>query len=84
MADYEFVAIWAAVPYHTAISAHPQHSQPKPYNEGWVEYLTDSGPSRIWLPAERRMLDLKAIAATKSRLVIGSGSGAMTMIAFSR
>jgi hypothetical protein len=82
-ADYELAAIWTAVPYDTAISAHPQHSQPKPHNEGWVECLTDSGPSRVWLPAERRMSELRAVAATKSRQVIGGGSGAMTMIALS-
>jgi WD40 repeat protein len=83
-ADNELVAIWTAVPYDNAISAHPQDSQPKPYNEGWVECLTDSGFSRIWLPAERRSTGPRAVAATKSRLVIGGGSGAMTMIALSQ
>jgi hypothetical protein len=83
-ADYELVAIWTAVPYDTAISAYPQHLQPMPNNEGWVECLTDSGPSRIWLPAERRISDIKAVAASKSRLVIGGGSESMTMIALAQ
>jgi WD40 repeat protein len=81
-ADYEFVAIWTAVSYHTAISAHPHHSQPISYDSGWEEFTTDSGLSRIWLPAERRSSGLKAVAASHSRLVIGGGSGAMTMIAW--
>jgi WD40 repeat protein len=83
-ADYELVAIWTAVPYGTAISAHPQHSQPRSRSDGWVECTTDSGPSRIWLPAERRSLTIKAVAATESRLVIGGSNGAMTMIALSQ
>jgi hypothetical protein len=83
-ADYGFVAIWRAVPYDTAISAHPQHSQPMSYANGWVEYLTDSGSSLIWLPAERRSSGLHTVAASQSRLVIGSSSGAMTMIALSQ
>jgi WD40 repeat protein len=82
--DYEFVAIWTAVPYDTAISAHPQHSQPRAYIDGWVECLTDCGPSGIWLPAERRSLGSQAVAATESRLVIGGSNGAMTMIDLSQ
>jgi hypothetical protein len=84
MADYEFVAIWTAVSYHTAILAHPQHSQPRLHRDGWLQYMTDSGPSRIWLPAERRPAEAKAVTATGSRLVIGSQSGGMTTIALSR
>jgi WD40 repeat protein len=83
-ADYEFAAIWRAVPYETATSAQPQRFEPRSYNSGWVECLTDSGPSMIWLPAERRSSYLKADAASKSRLVIGGGSGAMTTIALSQ
>jgi WD40 repeat protein len=83
-ADYEFVAIWTKVPYDTAISAHPQRSQPMPYNGGWVKCTTDSGSSWIWLSAERRSLTMKVVAATESRLVIGGGNGAMTMIALSQ
>jgi WD40 repeat protein len=82
--DYDSVAIWTAVPYDTAISAHPQHLQPRCYNDGWIECLTDSGLSSIWLPAERRSSAIKAVAATESRLVIGGGNGAMTMIALSQ
>jgi WD40 repeat protein len=82
-ADYELVAIWTAVPYDTVISAHPQYSQPRSHSDGWVECPTDSGPSRIWLPAERRSRKFQAVAATDSRLVIGGGNGAMTMIALS-
>jgi WD40 repeat protein len=83
-ADYEFVAIWTAVPYDTASSAHPQHFQPTAYTSGWVEFTKDSGLSRIWLPAERRSSGVHAVTASQSRLVIGGGSGAMTMIAWSR
>jgi WD40 repeat protein len=83
-ADYEFAAVWSAVPYRTAISAHPQHSQPRATSDSWVEFMTDSGLSRIWLPAERRSSGLKTIAASQSRLVIGGRSGAMTMIALSQ
>jgi WD40 repeat protein len=83
-ADYEFVVIWKAVTFDTAISAHPQHPQPMSYTSGWVELTTDSGLSWIWLPAERRSSGLNAIAASQSRLVIGGGSGAMTMIALSQ
>jgi WD40 repeat protein len=82
-ADYGFVATWTAVPYDTAISAHPQHPQPRSYNDGWFECTTGSGPSRIWLPAERQTLAINAAAATESRLVIGGSNGAMTMIALS-
>jgi hypothetical protein len=80
-ADYEFVAIWTAVPYDTAIRAHPQYSQPRFYSDGWVECPTDFVPSRIWLPADRRSSEMKAVAATGSRVVIGGINGAMTMIA---
>jgi WD40 repeat protein len=83
-ADYEFVAIWTAVPYDTAISAHPPHSQASSYDDGWVECTTDSGLTRIWLPAEHRSLTIKAVAATESRLVIGGSNGAMTMMALSQ
>jgi WD40 repeat protein len=83
-ADNEFAAIWTAVPYDTAISAHPQHLQPTAYPNGWVECPTDSGFSSIWLPAERRSSGPRAVAATKSRLVMGSSSGAMTMTALSQ
>jgi WD40 repeat protein len=83
-ADYEFVAIWTAVPYDTAISAHPQDLQPRSLANGWVKCPTDSGPSRIWLPAERQSSSIHTIAATGSRLVIGGSNGAMTMIAFSQ
>jgi WD40 repeat protein len=82
-ADYEFVAKWTAVPYDTAIRAHPQHSQPSSYSDGWIECTADSGLSKIWLPAERRSSAISAVAATESRLVIGGGNGAMTMIALS-
>jgi WD40 repeat protein len=82
--DYEFVAIWTAVSYDTAISAHPHHSQPMYHNDGWVECTTESSPSKIWLPAERRPGGLEAVAATDSRLVIGGSNGAMTMIALSQ
>jgi WD40 repeat protein len=83
-ADYECAAIWTAVPYDTATSAHPQNSQPKFYPDGWVEHMTDCGPSRIWLPAERRLSGIEAVAATKSRLVIGGSNGAVSMIALSQ
>jgi WD40 repeat protein len=83
-ADYEFVAIWTAVPYDTAISAHPQRSQLRFHSDGWVECTTDCGPSRIWLPAERRLSRVEAVAATKSRLMIGGSNGAITMIALSQ
>jgi WD40 repeat protein len=83
-ADYEFAVIWTAVLYDTATSVHPQHSQPASHTNGWVEFTTDSGLSRIWLPAERRSSGLKAVAASQSRLVIGGVSGAMTMIALSQ
>jgi WD40 repeat protein len=83
-ADYEFAAVWSAIPYDDAISAHRQHSQPRAYEDGWIECPTDSGPSRIWLPAERRTSTMQAVAATGSRLVIGSSNGAMTMIALSQ
>jgi WD40 repeat protein len=83
-ADYEFVAIWTAVSYDTAISAHPQDLQPKSYDDGWVECTTGSGPSSIWLPAERRLSTISTVAATESRLVIGGGNGAMTMVALSQ
>jgi WD40 repeat protein len=83
-ADYEFVVQWTAVPYDTAIIAHPQHSQPRSYSDGWVKCTTDSGPSWIWLPAERRSLTIKAVAATESRLVVGGSNGAMTIIALSQ
>jgi WD40 repeat protein len=83
-ADYEFVAIWTAVLYDTAISAHPQDLQPRSYGDGWVECTTDFGSSSIWLPAERRSTEMQAVAATESRLVIGGSNGAMTMIALSQ
>jgi hypothetical protein len=78
-ADHEFAVIWTAVPYDTAASAHPHYFDPHQY-EDWVKHLTDYGPLRIWLPAERRSSALEAVAGTKSRLVIGGVSGAMTMI----
>jgi WD40 repeat protein len=81
--DYEFAAIWTAVPYDTAVRAHPQHSQPRPHSDGWVQCPTDSGLSKIWLPAERRSSGM-SVAATESRLVIGGGNGAMTMIALAQ
>jgi hypothetical protein len=84
MADYEFAAIWTAVSYYTAIHAHPHHSQPRPYRDGWLHYTTGSGSSRIWLPAERRPAEAKAVTATESRLVIGSQSGVLTTIALSQ
>jgi WD40 repeat protein len=83
-ADYEFAAIWTAVPYDAAVTAHPHHPQPRSYSNGWVECQTDSGPSRIWLSAERRSSRFEAVAATKSRLMIGGSNGAMTMIALSQ
>jgi WD40 repeat protein len=83
-ADYEFVEIWTAVRYDAAITAHPHHPQPRFYSNGWVECPTDSGPSRIWLPAERRSFRVEAVAATKSRLMIGGSNGAMTMISLSQ
>jgi hypothetical protein len=83
-ADCEFTAIWTAVLYDTATSAHPQHFQTKSYYDGWVEFTTDSGLSMIWLPAERRSSELTAVAASHSRLVIGGGNEAMTMIARSQ
>jgi WD40 repeat protein len=89
MADYEFVAVWTAVPYYTAIKAHPQqvhpqYYQPTTWGNGWVQCTTDSGPSKIWIPAERRASGLEAIGATETRLVIGGRNGAMTMIALSQ
>jgi WD40 repeat protein len=83
-ADYEFVAIWTAVPYDTAISAHPQVLQPIYFADGWVKCPTDSRFSSICLPAERRSSGLQAVAATESRLVIGGANGAITMIALSQ
>jgi WD40 repeat protein len=82
-ADNQFAATWTAVPYDTAIGFHPRHSQPRSYANGWVECTTDSGPSSIWIPAERRSSRLNAVAASRTRLVIGGNSGAMTMIALS-
>jgi WD40 repeat protein len=79
--DNEFAATWTAVLYDTLTSAHPQHLQPTPYTNSWVEFTTDSGPSRIWLPAERRSSGLKTVAASQSRQVIGGVSGAVTAIA---
>jgi hypothetical protein len=81
MSDCEFVATWTEVPYETAISAHPQHSQPRVSSNGWVQCTQDTSTTRIWLPAERRAAGFVAVAATESRLVIGGGNGAMTMIA---
>jgi WD40 repeat protein len=83
-ADNELVAEWTVVPYDTAITAHPQQTQPRATSDGWVECTTKSGPSRIWLPAERRSSGLPAVAASQSRLVIGSSSGVMTMLALSQ
>jgi WD40 repeat protein len=82
-ANYEFVAIWTAVSYDIAISAHPHYSQPRFHAGAWVECETDYGPSNIWIPAERRPWHINAVAATGSRLVIGGGNGAMSMIALS-
>jgi hypothetical protein len=76
--------MWIAVPYAAAFSAHPQHSRPRSYNDSWVECTTDYGPSFIWIPAERRAFGYKAVAASKSRLVIGGSNGAMTMTALSQ
>jgi WD40 repeat protein len=80
-ADYDSAAIWIAVPYDTAISAHPQHLQPRCYNDGWVECPIGFGSSMIWLPAKHRSSVIDAVTARESRLVIGSNNGAMTMIA---
>jgi WD40 repeat protein len=83
-AEYESVATWIAVPYNVAISEHPQHSQPRFSAGGWVECPTHSGSSMIWLSAERRSVTFVAVAASRSRLAIGGGGGAMTMIAWSQ
>jgi hypothetical protein len=80
MADCEFVVMWTAVLYDTAISAHPQRSQPRVLGDGWVHYTPDANTSKIWIPAERRSLYFKAVAATESRLMVGDSNGAMTMI----
>jgi WD40 repeat protein len=82
-AEYEFVAIWTAVSYATAISTHPQHSQPMSYAGGWVHCISDSSLSTISLPAERRSSEITAVVAKGSRLVIGGSSGAMTMMSLS-
>jgi hypothetical protein len=84
MSDYDFIALWTEVLYDTAISVHPQHSQPIEYSNGWVQCTPDVSSSRIWIPAERRSLTLGATAGTESRLVIGGSNGAMTMIALSQ
>jgi hypothetical protein len=80
MADNDFTVVWTAVPFSTAIAAHPQKVHPRVWSDGWLQFDTESGPSTIWLPGERRA-EPKAVAATASRLVIGSISGAMTIIA---
>jgi hypothetical protein len=83
MVDNEFVAVWTAVPFETAISAHPRYLQPTVTSRGWTQCTQGSGTSMIWIPGERRTSELKAIASTESRLVIGGTNGAMTMIALS-
>jgi WD40 repeat protein len=82
-ADYDLAAIWRAVPYDNASHAHSQHSQPIATSDGWVQCTQHTSSSWIWIPAERRISDLRGIAVTESRLVIGGNNGVMTMIALS-
>jgi WD40 repeat protein len=82
-ADIESPVIWTAVPLATAIGTQIRNTEPVLNGDGWLDHKTESGTSRIWLPAERRGRQM-AVASSGSQIVIGAIGGAMTMLDLSQ